>query len=177
MVRAAITEVRRSSRIKNRTQKLVDLNVSDNNLTPSRDSRHDEPEEQAFSADHPALHTQEQQEDLQAVTLQEPQASNATSASDVQEKVSAEDEMVDFVKNEYLNQSFSGSYSGIKNLQREIFLKKKVYVPLTMVAKSLKQIPSYLMHLSGKRNNPRAHYDVDTIGETVQGEKQQHIFK
>ena len=83
-------------------------------------------------------------------------------------------ELEAMVRNLYLNSQFTAAFSGIRNMQKEIFLQNKVHVPLDVVARALRSVPSYLMHLTNKQKKaPTAHYDVFTIGELVQ--VKQHI--
>ena len=87
------------------------------------------------------------------------------------DKKLTEKEQFSLVRQLYLDPAFKGSFAGIKIMQREIFLQEHQHVPLIVVAKALRTIPTYLMHMKPIRKYPIATYDVFTIGENVQGKK------
>jgi hypothetical protein len=75
----------------------------------------------------------------------------------------------ELVRLSFLDRDFPGSYSGIKNMQRQLFLIKHIHVPISIVAKALRSIPAYLMHIVPVRRFETGHYEATTIGENVQG--------
>jgi hypothetical protein len=75
----------------------------------------------------------------------------------------------DLVRQLFLNKDFPGSFSGIRNMQRQIFLARKIHIPINVVASALRSIPAYLMHLSPVRKFETGHFETTTIGENVQG--------
>jgi hypothetical protein len=79
-----------------------------------------------------------------------------------------EQEQMMLVRKLYLSPEFSGSFSGVRRVQREIFLTQGIHVPFNLVSRSLRAIPSYLQHLRKVRHYPMARYEVTTIGEAVQ---------
>ena len=81
----------------------------------------------------------------------------------------SEKEELQLVKRLYLDVQFRGSFSGVKTMQREIFLAKGRHIPLDIVAKALKEIPMYLMHMRPVRNFKVASFSLTTVGECVQG--------
>jgi hypothetical protein len=81
------------------------------------------------------------------------------------------DDQIALVRRLYLETKFQGSFSGIKVMKREIFLKTNMHVPVNVIAEALRSIPTYLMHMKPVRKYPVAQYDVSTIGEVVQGRK------
>lgn len=84
------------------------------------------------------------------------------------EKLS-ERQQIQLIRRLYLNVQFRGSFSGVKTMKREVFLTKGQDIPLSVVAKALREIPSYIMHLRPPQNFKTAHMDTTTIGESVQG--------
>jgi hypothetical protein len=61
---------------------------------------------------------------------------------------------------------------GIKTMQKAIFLRKHIHIDINVVARALKEIPSYLYHLVPRRKNQLVgHQETFTIGENVHGLK------
>jgi hypothetical protein len=79
-----------------------------------------------------------------------------------------ERQQMDLVKKLYKDLSFSGSYSGISNLQRTIFLEKGLHLSKNLITKAVNEIPTYVQHLRSRKKFERSHYDVSAFGEVCQ---------
>lgn len=102
-----------------------------------------------------------------------PSASPSTSlppSPPSREKLTVEQQLA-LVRRLYLDPKFVGSFSGIKIMQREIFLTQHQHIPLNIVAQALRSIPMYLMEMKPIRKYPVAKFDVFTRGEVVQGKE------
>jgi hypothetical protein len=97
------------------------------------------------------------------------ESSIETDHEDLSDSDLTEEEKFDLVRNLYLDETFPGSFSGVINMERQIFLIKHIYISRKIIAKALRSIPSYLMHLSPVRKYPTGHFEATTIGENVQG--------
>jgi hypothetical protein len=85
------------------------------------------------------------------------------------EDVTTDDGKFELVRKLFLDESFPGSFSGIRNMQRQIFLAKHIHIPINIIARALRSIPSYVMHLSPVRKFPTGHFEATTLGQNVQG--------
>lgn len=80
-----------------------------------------------------------------------------------------EEQQLDLVKDLYQNPVFRGSFAGIQTMKRELFLQYGLHIPISIVSQAMRSIPSYLMHqIPIRRNQLTAHYQVFTMGETLQ---------
>jgi hypothetical protein len=81
-----------------------------------------------------------------------------------------EAQKIALVKRLYRDVNFSGSFSGINNMQRSIFLEKGIHVRRALVNKALNEIPTYVQHLRPIRKFERSHYNVTAFGEVCQAD-------
>jgi hypothetical protein len=83
----------------------------------------------------------------------------------------SEEDQVALVRRLWLDPRFAGSFTGAKTMAREVFLKTRQKIPMDVVYKALRTVPTYLTHLRPIRQYEVAHYNVSTVGEVVQGKQ------
>jgi hypothetical protein len=82
----------------------------------------------------------------------------------------SEMEQVDLVRRLYKDINFSASFSGVNNLQRAIWLEKRIHITRSVITKALKTIPTYLQHMRPIRKFDRSKYNVTAFGEVCQAD-------
>lgn len=83
----------------------------------------------------------------------------------------SDEEQYQLVRRLFLDKRFPGSFSGIRTMQREIYLRRHIHVNINIIVRALRSIPSYLYHLTPvRRNQPTGHEETFTIGENMQGD-------
>jgi len=65
------------------------------------------------------------------------------------------------------DQSFMGSFSGVKNLQKFLFTDYGEHVPLQRLYNIMKKSPDYLMNLRPIRRFPRRKYEIYSFGQLL----------
>jgi hypothetical protein len=81
-----------------------------------------------------------------------------------------EEEKINLVKRLYKDIKFSGSFSGINNMQRSIFLETGTHLSRSLIHKALNEIPTYVQHLRPVRTLERSKYKVTAFGEVCQAD-------
>jgi len=66
------------------------------------------------------------------------------------------------------NKSFSGSFSGAKNLQIFLWTDYHEHVPLSRLYNILRKSPDYLMNLRPVRRFPVRHYQIYSFGQLLE---------
>lgn len=66
------------------------------------------------------------------------------------------------------DKDFSGSFSGIRTLQKMLFLQYHQKIPIQRLYNIMKKSPEYLMNLKPVRQFTRRHYQVYSFGQLLE---------
>jgi hypothetical protein len=110
--------------------------------------------------------------EVEEIEWQETDSNNPEEADESQEEETDPSEAgkIALVKQLYRDINFSGSFSGINNMQRSIFLEKGIYISRSLINKALNEIPTYVQHLRPIRKFERSKYKVTAFGEVCQAD-------
>lgn len=66
------------------------------------------------------------------------------------------------------DKNFAGSFSGVRTLQKMLYLEYHEKIPLQRLYNVMKKLPDYLMNLKPVRQFTRRHYQVYSFGELME---------
>ena len=91
-------------------------------------------------------------------------------------KVFTEQELKDLIKQLYVSKNFSGAFSGIGTIKRELYLTRKIHAPDRLISEAVCENPVYAMHVLSRHKFRTQNYNVNSFGELLQADLG-HMFK
>ena len=78
---------------------------------------------------------------------------------------SSEEKLIQKLIKLWSDESFSGSFTGVKNFQTHLLLQKNIRVSKTLIRKALTRLPEYSTTITRKYKFRRRHYSVSASRE------------